>query len=55
MKAVGYKKPLPIIDADSLLDIEMPTPDPRDRGLLVEVKAISGNPIDVELRASCRA
>jgi hypothetical protein len=26
MKAVGYKKPLQISDAESLLDIEVPTP-----------------------------
>jgi NADPH2:quinone reductase len=52
MKAVGYKKPLPISDAESLMDIEVPTPSPSWRDLLVEVRAISVNPVDVKVRAS---
>ena len=50
MKAVGYKTPLPIDDADSLLDIALPNPVMRDRDLLVEVKAISVNPVDTKRR-----
>jgi len=38
MKAVGYTKPLPIRDAESLLDIEVPTPKAIGRDVLVEVK-----------------
>jgi NADPH:quinone reductase len=52
MKAVGYTKPLPITAAESLMDIEVPTPEPRGRELLVEVRAISVNPVDVKVRAS---
>jgi NADPH:quinone reductase len=52
MKAVGYKKPLPISDPESLLDIELPKPKPTGRDLLVEVKAVSVNPVDVKVRAS---
>jgi NADPH2:quinone reductase len=51
MKAVGYKKPLPINDADSLMDIELPTPTAGGRDLLVKVEAISVNPVDVKVRA----
>jgi NADPH2:quinone reductase len=48
MKAVGYKKPLPISAADSLVNIEVPTPLPGGCDLLVEVRAISVNPVDVK-------
>ena len=52
MKAVGYKTPLPISDAESLIDIEMPTPTVGGRDLLVKVEALSVNPVDVKVRAS---
>jgi NADPH:quinone reductase len=54
MKAVGYKTPLPIADANSLLDIDLPEPEATGRDLLVEVKAVSVNPVDVKVRASAR-
>lgn len=54
MKAVGYKKPLPIEDPESLLDLEIPTPEAEGHDLLVEVKAISVNPVDVKIRASTK-
>jgi hypothetical protein len=40
MKAVGYKKPLPITEPDSLLDIEVPVPKAACRDLLVEVRVV---------------
>ena len=52
MKAVGYKKPLPIEDPESLLDIEMPMPKAQGHDLLVQVQAVSVNPIDVKVRAT---
>jgi NADPH2:quinone reductase len=52
MKAVGYKAPSPIMHPDSLVDIDLPTPVARGRDLLVEVRAVSVNPVDVKLRAS---
>jgi NADPH2:quinone reductase len=52
MKAIGYKTPLPIEDPQSLLDIEVPEPHAKGRDLLIEVKAISVNPVDVKVRAS---
>jgi len=54
MKAVGYKKPLPISDPESLLDIEVADPEATGHDLLVEVKAISVNPVDVKVRASAK-
>jgi zinc-binding alcohol dehydrogenase family protein len=52
MKAVGYRKPLPITDPESLLDIDLPKPEPASRDLLVQVKAVSVNPVDTKVRAS---
>ena len=51
MKAVGYYKPLPITEPESLLDIELPEPTLREHDLLVAVKAISVNPVDTKVRA----
>ena len=52
MKAVGFDRNLPIEDADSLLDFEQPVPVPGPRDLLVEVRAVSVNPVDVKVRAN---
>ncbi|MDB6083765.1 MAG: Bifunctional protein: zinc-containing alcohol dehydrogenase [Gammaproteobacteria bacterium] len=51
MKAIGYYHPRPIDDSEALVDIELPEPVPLERDLLVEVKAISVNPVDVKVRA----
>ena len=50
MKAVGYKKSLPVDDADALIDFETAKPEPRGRDIRVAVKAISANPVDYKVR-----
>jgi NADPH:quinone reductase len=50
MKAVGYKIPGPIDAETSLVDIDLPEPSPTGRDLLVEIKAISVNPVDYKVR-----
>ena len=50
MKAVAYRKSLPIDHEDALLDVELPAPQATGRDLLVEVRAISVNPVDVKIR-----
>src|SRR6185312_14677933 len=50
MRAVGYRKSLPIDDPQSLMDIEIDKPAPQGRDLLVQVKAISVNPVDYKVR-----
>jgi zinc-binding alcohol dehydrogenase family protein len=50
MKAVAYRKSLPIDHDDALIDVELPTPQAAGRDLLVEVRAISVNPVDVKIR-----
>ncbi|MGD1920781.1 MAG: zinc-binding alcohol dehydrogenase family protein, partial [Pleurocapsa sp.] len=51
MKAVGLKQYLPIENENSLLDVEIPKPTAKGKDLLVEVKAISVNPVDYKVRA----
>jgi NADPH:quinone reductase-like Zn-dependent oxidoreductase len=50
MKAVGYRKSLPIDAADALIDFETAKPEPRGRDIRVAVKAISANPVDYKVR-----
>ena len=50
MKAVGYRKSLPIEDADSLIDFETAKPEPKGRDVRVAVRAISANPVDYKVR-----
>ncbi len=51
MKAVGFTHYLPIDDPNSFLDLDIETPVPMDEDILVEVKAISVNPVDTKVRA----
>ncbi|TKB10787.1 zinc-binding alcohol dehydrogenase family protein [Desulforhopalus sp. IMCC35007] len=51
MKAIGYKKAGPIDAADALIEFEAEAPVIGPRDLLVEVKGISVNPVDVKVRA----
>ena len=50
MRAVGYQKSLPIENEAALVDIDLPTPEPKGRDLLVEIRAVSVNPIDTKVR-----
>ncbi|UQA60601.1 zinc-binding alcohol dehydrogenase family protein [Polyangium aurulentum] len=54
MKAIGFYQPAPITADEYLLDIELPTPKATGRDLLVRVKAVSVNPVDVKVRASAK-
>ncbi len=51
MKAIAYQKASPIAAEDSLLDITLADPVAAGSDLLVEVKAISVNPVDTKIRA----
>jgi zinc-binding alcohol dehydrogenase family protein len=50
MKAVGYKKSLPIEGAESLIDFDTAKPEPLARDIRVAVKAVSVNPVDTKVR-----
>lgn len=51
MKAIGYKQAGPIDADDALIEFEAETPELRPHDLLVEVRGISVNPVDVKVRA----
>jgi len=50
MRAIGYEKSLPLTKEASLQEFDLAEPAPGPRDLLVEVKAISVNPVDVKVR-----
>lgn len=52
MRAVAYRTPLPVTDPGCLADITVPDPEPTGRDLLVEVRAVSVNPVDTKVRRS---
>lgn len=50
MRAVAFTRSLPVDDPASQVDVELPRPVPGARDLLVEVRAVSVNPVDVKVR-----
>ncbi|GAA3814176.1 zinc-binding alcohol dehydrogenase family protein [Amycolatopsis tucumanensis] len=51
MRAVAYRKSLPITDPAAFEDVELPVPEPGPHDLLVRVEAVSVNPVDTKVRA----
>lgn len=51
MKAIALYRYLSIEDPESLVEVEIEKPTPIGKDLLVKVKAISVNPVDVKIRA----
>ena len=51
MRAIVYTQNLPSDDPAAFLDVDLPRPEPRGRDLLIEVMAVSVNPVDVKQRA----
>lgn len=51
MKAIAYQQPGSIDRDDALVDTTLDRPVPKGRDLLVEVKAVSVNPVDTKVRA----
>jgi NADPH:quinone reductase len=54
MRAIGFQQPGSIDRDQALVNIELPKPTPLRRDLLVEVKAISVNPVDIKVRQSAK-
>jgi zinc-binding alcohol dehydrogenase family protein len=54
MKAIGYQNKLPATDPQALVDITLPDPVAQGRDLLVEVRAVSVNPVDTKVRKSAK-
>lgn len=55
MKAVGYRKNLPVDDPEALVDVALPDPVPGPHDLLVRVEAVSVNPVDTKVRRNAPA
>ncbi|MDO1529296.1 zinc-binding alcohol dehydrogenase family protein [Fulvimonas sp. R45] len=51
MKAVALTRYLPIDDPASLVDVELPMPEPGEHDLRVRVEAVSVNPVDTKVRS----
>ena len=51
MRAVGLYQHLPIDKPESLIDLDLPEPEPTGRDLLIRVEAVSVNPVDTKVRA----
>jgi NADPH:quinone reductase len=54
MQAIGYQQPGSIDQDQSLIHIELPTPTPMGQDLLVEIKAVSVNPVDTKVRKTAQ-
>jgi zinc-binding alcohol dehydrogenase family protein len=54
MRAIGYREPQAITAETSLIDLDIPEPGAAGRDLLVEVKAISVNPVDTKVRRNAQ-
>lgn len=52
MKAIGYTDAGPISAENALIEFETETPQPGRNDLLVEVRGVSVNPVDVKVRAA---
>jgi len=50
MRAIGFQQPGGIDRNEALIDVGLPTPKPERRDLLVNVKAVSVNPVDTKKR-----
>jgi len=50
MKAVSFRQQLPIENPESLIDVVIDKPKPEPHDLLVQVRAISVNPVDTKIR-----
>ncbi|MCL6707591.1 zinc-binding alcohol dehydrogenase family protein [Pseudomonas sp. R2.Fl] len=55
MKAIGYRTAGALDRDDALVDIELPRPVPEGRDILVQVAAISVNPVDTKIRKGVSA
>src|SRR3984885_1243045 len=52
MKAIAFARPLPIEAEDSLVELNLPEPEIGPRDLLVNVRAVSVNPVDTKVRGA---
>lgn len=51
MKAFGHRRATRMDEADALVELDIPTPVPGPRDVVVEIRAVSVNPVDTKLRS----
>src|SRR5512139_400634 len=54
MRAAGLRQSHPVDHPEALVDLDLADPSPGPHDLLVEVRAVSVNPVDVWIRVSSR-
>jgi len=54
MKAIGFYQSLPISEHESLVDLNVEKPVASGRDLVVQIKAISVNPVDTKVRMATK-
>jgi len=54
MRAIGYTSAGPVTSDHALVTFEMEPPKPGEHDLLIEVRGVSVNPVDVKLRAGAQ-
>ncbi|MBX2824770.1 MAG: zinc-binding alcohol dehydrogenase family protein, partial [Gammaproteobacteria bacterium] len=52
MKAIGYSEQGPVTAKGAVVEFETDKPTPEPNDLVVEVKAVSVNPVDFKVRAN---
>jgi NADPH2:quinone reductase len=52
MKAIAFTRPMPIEAPDALVEVDMPRPEAGHDDLLVNVRAVSVNPVDTKVRGA---
>ena len=50
MRAIGFHTPQPITSNEALVDLDLPMPEASGHDLLVEIRAVSVNPVDTKVR-----
>ena len=50
MRAIGFHTPQPITSDEALVDLDLPIPEASGHDLLVEIKAVSVNPVYTMVR-----
>jgi zinc-binding alcohol dehydrogenase family protein len=50
MQAIGYMNAGPVTTRDALIEVDMAVPEPGPYDLVVEVRGVSVNPVDVKVR-----
>ncbi len=51
MRAFGFRTPSPIADASALVELDVHAPEPGPHDIVVRIRAVSLNPVDIKVRS----